>query len=241
MIEKGHTIKVLDHGHVRLVDWMGTDMDIINAARVSYAGESKGEAADRKLLKYLWRNKHTSPFEMVKVKFDVALPIFVARQWIRHRMQNVNEVSARYTELPDKFYIPAQWRSNLGAGQNKQQSAVNDELDHAAISEIVRHQNRDAYVLYQHLIKTGVARELARMVLPLNIYTQWFSCWDLKNLLHFVTLRDDAHAQAEIMDYGVAIKTILRELFPWTMDVYDTIKFPAVDMQVDPANDITRP
>lgn len=224
-MNKGHTIKVLDHGFVRYVDHMGTDLDIIRAARVSFDAAPRGEAEDKKLLAYLWKNRHTSPFEMVKIKFDVKLPIFVARQWIRHRMQNINEVSARYTELPEEFYVPTQWRANLGQGQNKQQSRVDETLQHSTISAIVTHHCGESYKLYQSMLNNGVAREMARMVLPLNIYTHWLSCWDLKNLLHFIALRDDAHAQAEIQEYSNAIKVILRELFPWTMELYDKYKF----------------
>jgi thymidylate synthase (FAD) len=118
---KGHTVYVHNHGYVRLVDWMGTDIDIVEAARVSYKSGSKGEADDKRLLGYLLKNKHTSPFEMCKVKFNIKMPIFVQRQFIRHRMQNFNEVSARYTELKDDFFLPAKWRTNEGV-KNKQAS-----------------------------------------------------------------------------------------------------------------------
>jgi thymidylate synthase (FAD) len=222
---KGYTINVLDHGFVRYVDHMGTDMDIVGAARVSYNSESKGEQKDKGLLEYLWKNKHTSPFEMCKLKIDVKLPIFIARQWIRHRMQNINEVSARYTELPGEFYIPTKWRKNLDKGKNKQQSEISEELDHEGLTKKVECFCEESYNQYKSLLKDGVAKEMARMVLPLNIYTQWISCWDLKNLLHFITLRDDAHAQAEIQEYSKAIKQILKELFPWTMEVYEKYKF----------------
>jgi thymidylate synthase (FAD) len=222
---KGYTINVLDHGFVRYVDHMGTDMDIVGAARVSYNSESKGEQKDKGLLEYLWKNKHTSPFEMCKLKIDVKLPIFIARQWIRHRMQNINEVSARYTELPGEFYIPTKWRKNLDKGKNKQQSEISEELDHEGLTKKVECFCEESYNQYKSLLENGVAKELARMVLPLNIYTQWISCWDLKNLLHFITLRDDAHAQAEIQEYSKAIKLILKELFPWTMEVYEKYKF----------------
>lgn len=227
MITPGHTIPVLDHGFVRYVDHMGNDQAIIDAARVSYKSSSKGEEADKKLLTYLWKNKHTSPFEMVKLKLDVKLPIFVARQWIRHRMQNINEVSARYTELPEEFYIPTKWRAQ--AKDNKQGSVETSELNHEAISAWILDISKDAYFNYKGLIDQGVARELARMVLPLNIYTQWISCWDLKNLLHFVTLREDTHAQGEIQEYAKAIKIILVELFPWTMECYEKYKWQMVE------------
>lgn len=163
---------------------------------------------------------NTSPFEMCKLTLNVKMPIFVMRQWVRHRCQNLNEVSARYTDLPKEFYIPKIWRKNLGAGQNKQQSVVAEELPHEGFTTMVTAFCDSAYTLYEQLIAAGMARELARMVLPVNIYTEIYCCWDLKNLLHFIKLREDAHAQAEIQEYARAIKAILVELFPWTMAAY---------------------
>lgn len=221
-MEKGYTIPVLDHGFVRYIDHHGSDLRIVEAARISYRSPSKGDGADKKLIGYLYKNKHTSPFEMVKVTMNIKLPIFVMRQYVRHRMQNLNEVSARYTELPNEFYIPQTWRAQ--DVKNKQGSVAAD-LQHETLTTTVREQCAQAYATYQGLLDQGVAREMARMVLPVNIYTEIYSCWDLKNLLHFVTLREDAHAQAEIQDYGRAIKSILTELFPWTMDAYEKYKW----------------
>lgn len=215
---KGHMIQVLDHGFVRYIDHMGTDERIVEAARISYRSPSKGEDADRKLLRYLFKNKHTSPFEMCKITFNVKMPIFVMRQWVRHRMQNLNEVSARYTELPDEFYVPSEWRKQ--DDKNKQSSCATGEIDKAT-NTILRTAYREAYNVYQILLQRGVAREMARMVLPVGIYTECYSCWDLNNLLKFFSLRDDAHAQAEIQEYARAMKAITSELFPWTMGVYD--------------------
>jgi len=247
----GYTIPVLDHGFVRYVDHHGSDQRIVEAARISYGSPSKGEEQDKKLLAYLYKNKHTSPFEMAKVTLNVKLPIFVMRQYVRHRMQNLNEVSARYTELPNEFYVPKVWRKNLGTGQNKQQSALESDWDKQGFhlldkhgesvgectltpnvwfSEVVARHSQDAYETYQLLIRQGVAREMARMVLPVNIYTEIYSCWDLKNLLHFVTLREDAHAQAEIQEYGRAIKAILVELFPWTMEAFAKYKWQCIEV-----------
>ena len=241
MIERGHTIKVLDHGFVRLIDWMGDDKRIVEAARISYKSPSKGEDQDKKLLAYLYKNKHTSPFEMCKVTLNIKMPIFVMRQYVRHRMQNLNEVSARYTELPNEFYIPNSWRPQ--DTKNKQGSIATDSwnpvvriiYDHSlgggnqpmeitATQALLKHCD-NCYDLYQDMIKAGIAREMARMVLPVNIYTEIYACWDLKNLLHFITLRDDSHAQAEIQEYGKAIKEILKELFPWTMEAYEKYKW----------------
>lgn len=222
-MEKGYTIPVLDHGYVRYVDHMGSDLRIVEAARISYASPSKGEEADKKLLKYLYANKHTSPFEMAKITINIKLPIFVMRQYVRHRIQNLNEVSARYTELPNEFYIPTKWRKQ--DTKNKQGSVDWDGCNyHENLSTALKQQCAKAYDVYQDLLFHGVAREMARMVLPVNIYTEIYSCWDLKNLLHFITLREDSHAQAEIQEYGKAIKTILMALFPWTMEAYEESK-----------------
>ena len=232
-------IEVLDHGFVRYIDHMGSDARIVEAARVSYHSPSKGEEADKKLLEYLYKNKHTSPFEMCKVTLNIKMPIFVMRQYIRHRMQNLNEVSARYTQLPNQFYIPTKWR--VQDDKNKQGSKNGDikgvrlvegvaiegweEDPHKETSEAVKDFCDHAYFLYEQLIHNGVAREMARMVLPVNIYTEIYCCWDLKNLLHFITLREDSHAQAEIQEYGKAIKQIVKELFPWTLEAYENYKW----------------
>jgi thymidylate synthase (FAD) len=218
-MDKGFTIPVLDHGFVRYIDHMGTDSRICEAARLSYKSPSKGEEQDKKLLAYLWKNKHTSPFEMVKVTLNIKMPIFVMRQYVRHRMQNLNEVSARYTELPNEFYVPTKWRKQ--DTKNKQGSVETTELDHHALSFNLQRWNDEAYDKYKLLLEMGVAREMARMVLPINIYTEIYACWDMKNLLHFISLRDDSHAQAEIQEYGKVIKYICKELFPWTMEIFE--------------------
>lgn len=245
-LQKGYSIPVLDHGHVIYVDHMGSDREICAAARVSYrkSEEEKSIEDDLRLLDYLYRNKHTSPFEMCKVVFNIKMPIFVCRQYVRHRMQNMNEVSARYTELPDEFYIPSAWRRQ--AVKNKQGSDATGEsfvlpkpysitvdrpgpgdpytVSTVDPSRVLREHCRASYELYKDMIQAGIAREMARMVLPINIYTEVRACWDLKNLLHFIALREDAHAQAEIQRYAEAMKYILKELFPLTMSVYETHK-----------------
>lgn len=254
-IEPGYTIPVLDHGFVRYVDHMGSDQRILEAARISYKSPSKGDEADKKLLNYLWKNKHTSPFEMVKVTMNIKMPIFVMRQYVRHRMQNLNEVSARYTELPNEFYIPKTWRPQ--DTKNKQGSIVTDDWNPDNCSTIyLKEEDRSkitndystyyyaepcdattalrehcarSYRLYQDMLEAGVAREMARMVLPVNIYTEIYTCWDLKNLLHFIGLRDDSHAQAEIQEYGRAVKSIVSELFPWTLEAYEKNKWKLVE------------
>ena len=238
-MEKGYTIPVLDHGYVLYVDHMGTDERIVEAARISYKSPSKGPEQDQKLINYLWKNKHTSPFEMCKITLNIKMPIFVMRQYVRHRMQNLNEVSARYTELPNEFYIPKSWRPQ--DTKNKQQSLDVGDWDpmmrdgpfggweypysEMSATEALKKHCEYSYQIYQDLIYAGVAREMARMVLPINIYTEIYTCWDLKNLLHFIALRDDSHAQAEIQEYSKAIKSIVKELFPWTLAAYEKYKW----------------
>ena len=239
-MKKGTTINVLDHGFVRYIDHMGTDKRICEAARISYKSPSKGKEQDQKLLNYLWKNKHTSPFEMVKLTLNIKMPIFVMRQYVRHRMQNLNEVSARYTELPNEFYIPNEWRRQ--DTKNKQGSVVeghfnpsvslqefDSSLEFYTSTDALKEHCRRSYILYQRMLDAGIAREMARMVLPLNIYTEIYACWDMKNLLHFITLRDDAHAQMEIQEYGKAIKSICKELFPMTMNSYEKYKWKLIE------------
>lgn len=222
-MQKGDTFPVLDDiGFVRYIDHMGDDKAILEAARVSYSSHSKGEEADKKLLAYLFKNKHSSPFEMVKVKIQAKMPIFVMRQYIRHRMQNVNEFSARYKEMPDDFYVPATFRRQDTS--NKQGSVQAEDLDHRHLSSLVSDSSEQSYRTYKRLLALGVAREQARIVLPIGIYTEFYACWDMNNLIKFFTLRDDNHAQEEHRAYAEAIKTIARSLFPWTMALYDELK-----------------
>lgn len=237
-MEKGYTIPVLDHGYVQYVDHMGTDTRIVESARVSYGAGSKGDEADKKLLAYLYKHRHTTPFEMCKITFNIKMPIFVARQYIRHRMQNVNEFSMRYSEAPDEFYIPERWRAQ--DTKNKQGSVISEEWEKTRGMEGTTSQNdrfsmdleehaKAGYKLYQSYIERGVAREMARMCLSLNIYTMFYATWDLKNLLHFITLREDAHAQAEIQEYGRAMKQIMKEFFPWTIEAYEKYKWVVLE------------
>ena len=224
---KGTTIKVHNHGFVRYIDHLGSDLDILEAARISYKSPSKGEVQDKKLLRYLFTHKHTSPFEMVKIKFNIKMPIFVMRQYVRHRMQNLNEVSARYTELPNEFFVPEKWRYQDKV--NKQGSLdmgptwdpVVDVMSQETASQVTRRFHAEAYRVYESLLKVGIAREQARMVLPVSIYTEIYCCWDLNNLIKFFTLRDDPHAQGEHQDYAKAMKQLTAECFPWTMEIYE--------------------
>jgi len=222
MIEKGDKISVHDHGFVRYIGHLGSDLDIIEAARISYKSPSKGEEADKKLLKYLITNKHTSPLEMVKIKFNIKMPIFVMRQFVRHRMQNLNEVSARYTELPNEFFIPKEFRANNV--KDKQSSGRDFNLKQDHCKGLMNLSYEVAYTAYTSLLNEGIAREQARLVLPVGIYTEIYSCWDLNNLLKFFALRDDPHAQKEHQDYARAMKTITAEVFPWVMEIYEELR-----------------
>lgn len=236
---KDLTIPVLDHGFVRYIDHMGTDLRIVEAARISYASPSKGEEQDKKLLHYLLKNKHTSPFEQCQITFNIKMPIFVMRQFVRHRMQSLNEVSARYTELPNEFYIPNAWRpqdiknkqSSIDAGDwNPFIGMEISGRDHVAdCSKFLKRHCEISYKIYQKMLQAGVAREMARMVLPVNIYTEIYTTWDLNNLLKFFALRDDPHAQWEHQQFALAMKQIVTEMFPWTMEAYDLYLKPKAE------------
>lgn len=209
---------VLDKGFVRLVDFMGGDQGVVDAARVSYGGKSKGEDADRKLIAYLLKHQHMTPFEHSLFKFHVSCPIFVMRQWIRHRIASFNEVSARYTEVKDEFYIPSRWRSQ--DLKNKQGSMAAPQLDHAALTAAFEAQIRSAMSAYKALLGAGVAREMARMVLPVNAYTEFYFTINARSLMNFLSLRADSHAQWEIQQYAEAIAGSFKTKMPWTYDAF---------------------
>jgi thymidylate synthase (FAD) len=209
------TIRVLDHGLVRLVDVMGSDAAIVQAARVSYGEGTKTVREDARLIDYLVRNQHTTPLEMVVFKFHVRAPLFVARQWLRHRMASVNEVSGRYSVLKDVFYQPEPGRIQGQDPVNRQGSgeALPPEVAQEAIAALAM-QNAEAYAAYDGLLEAGVARELARLVLPLSLYTEWYWRIDLHNLLRFISLRIDAHAQQEIQVYAQALLDLITPHVP---------------------------
>jgi len=240
MIDKGHTINVLDHGFVRYIDHMGSDERICESARISYKSPSKGKDQDKKLIEYLWKHQHTSPFEQINLTFNIKLPLFVQGQMVRHRTQRLNQVSARYTEMIDEFYIPKEWRKQ--DIKNKQGSIENKDWDdksyfflnsgtkHRDLSAELENHCIASYNLYKKMIKDGVAREMARMVLPQNLYTEIYSNWDLNNLMRFFTLRLDEHSQLEIRQYAKAMYDITKELFPFTISAYDRYKIKIVDL-----------
>lgn len=211
-------VKVLDKGFVRLVDFMGGDQGVVDSARVSYGGKSKGAEADKKLIAYLLKHKHETPFEHAVFKFHVKTPIFVMRQWIRHRMASYNEISARYTEVKDDFYVPSRWRAQ--DVKNKQGSVAAPALDHAALTKRFQTQVDEALACYKDLLAAGVAREMARMVLPVNLYTEFYWTVNARSLMNFITLRADAHAQWEIQQYGEAMAKYFRDEMPWSYEAF---------------------
>ncbi len=209
-------LDVLDHGFVRLVDYLGGDARIVQAARVSYGEGTKSLREDAGLIDYLLRHGHTSPFEQVVLTFHVKMPIFVARQWIRHRTARVNELSGRYSVLRDEFYAPRPDEVRYQSATNKQGSA-RDEVPaelRGRVVDALTHGQRDTYAAYEGLIEDGVARELARINLPLALYTEMYWQIDLHNLFHFLRLRMDWHAQYEIRSYGDAIARCARAVAP---------------------------
>ncbi|MDT1985456.1 MAG: FAD-dependent thymidylate synthase [Planktomarina sp.] len=210
---------VLDHGFVRVIDYMGDDAAICQAARVSYGKGTKSVQNDVGLIRYLMRHWHSTPFEMCEIKLHVKLPVFVARQWIRHRTANVNEYSARYSILDREFYIPEpDALAAQSAVNNQGRGLVLQGKEAARVLEILKTDSNRAYDNYEAMIsddgQDGLARELARMNLPANVYTQWYWKVDLHNLFHFLRLRADTHAQFEIRVYADAICGMVRDWVP---------------------------
>ena len=212
------TYKVLDKGFVKLVDFMGGDQRAVESARVTFGSASKGEEKDKKLVEYLLAHAHHSPFEHSVFQFHVKLPIFVARQWMRHRMASYNEISARYTEVPEEFYIPAEFR--VQDKINRQGSAKSGTLDNGRLLDIYLKSLENSYATYHNLLEAGVAREMARMILPVAQYTQFHWTVNARSLMNFLSLRMDSHAQAEIQEYANAIAGIFRARMPWTWEAY---------------------
>ena len=214
-------IRCLDKGFVRLVDSMGGDDSIVQAARVSYGKGTRKVSQDRGLIRYLMRHRHTTPFEMVEFKFHAKMPIFVARQWVRHRTANINEYSLRYSEARDEFYIPDPEHIQFQSALNKQgrSGKVPKELTEKVrkyFSEI----SQRTFEMYQELNEAGLARELIRAILPVNLYTEWYWKNDLHNLLYFIGLRSDPHAQYEIRVYSDAMGTFVQDRVPFAWEAY---------------------
>ena len=225
--------KVLDHGFVRVVDYMGTDESIVQAARVSYGKGTKQVNQDKGLIFYLMRHWHSTPFEMCEIKFHIKLPIFIARQWIRHRTANVNEYSARYSVMSKEFYIPK--REHLAAQSkinNQGRGEVLNDAEAARVMQLLQQDAENCYSHYEEMLnadaggnvldesKDGLARELARMNLTLNYYTEWYWKIDLHNLMHFLRLRADSHAQYEIRAYADVMIDILKRWCPISHEAF---------------------
>jgi thymidylate synthase (FAD) len=239
-----HELSVLDHGFVALVDAMPrlvphghtADQAIVQAARVSYGQGTKQVNEDTGLIRYLLRHRHTTPFEMVEFKFHICMPIFIARQWIRHRTANVNEYSGRYSILPDRFYTPTvdsvrkQSASNRQGGEHT--FAQSDATEVATAQEFVDFLTdvQTQYSKYIDLTNKGVSREMARIGLPVNMYTEWYWKIDLHNLLHFLGLRLDSHAQLEIREYSAAMYKLVERIVPITMQAWRDYHFEAMHL-----------
>ena len=237
-------IKVLDHGFIRVIDYMGDDAAIVQAARVSYGKGTKMLSQDKGLINYLMRHYHTTPFEMCEIKLHIKLPIFIARQWIRHRTANVNEYSARYSILDKEFYLPDPQNIEIQSQSNKQgREGVLDPNKAQRVLDILREDSLRCYDNYMDLLnldektgevkdpnKDGIARELARINLTLNYYTQWYWKIDLNNLLHFLRLRADAHAQYEIREYSNIMLDIVSKWVPLTYEAFTNYRKDSVNL-----------
>jgi thymidylate synthase (FAD) len=234
-------LPVLDHGFVRVIDYFGDDAAIVQAARVSYGKGTKKVSDDRNLIRYLMRHRHSTPFEMCEIKLHVKLPIFVARQWIRHRTANVNEYSARYSILDREFYVPVP--SQLAAQSTSNRQGRGDLLQGSAAEKAlgaIENLSAEAYRVYEELLNEtrdgrvivpdapGLARELARMTLPTNYYTQWYWKVDLNNLFHFLSLRADSHAQYEIRVYADEICKVVERWCPIAYEAFKDYRMTGV-------------
>jgi thymidylate synthase (FAD) len=217
-------VPVLDKGFVRLVDYMGSDARIVQAARVSYGEGTKTFREDKGLIDYLLRNQHTSPFEQVHLTFHCKMPIFVARQWVRHRTAKLNEISGRYSVMKDEFYVPDPEAVAFQSTDNKQGRSSPDQVPDemkAKVRTVLEQGQKQSYSEYESLLEDGVARELARINLPLSLYTEWYWTMDLHNLFHFLALRLDPHAQLEIRVYAEAVLKLVRSVAPVAVEAFE--------------------
>ena len=238
-------LKVLDKGFIRVVDYMGNDASVVQAARVSYGKGTKKKSEDEGLIRYLLRHRHTTPFEMCEIKLHVKLPIFIARQWIRHRTASINEYSARYSILEDEFYIPK--KNHLA-----QQSLINkqgrgNELDDTTSKEVLKILKEDSFRCYKNYTwmlneknskdyekdRASLSRELARINLTLNTYTEWYWKTDLHNFMHFVSLRADSHSQFEIREYGMVLLKILSKWTPLTYKAFLSYRLNSAELSME--------
>jgi len=233
-------IKVLDKGFVRMVDYMGGDARIVQAARVSYGEGTKTYRQDRGLINYLIRNWHTSPFEQVILTFHTKMPVFVARQWVRHRTARLNEISGRYSVMKDEFYVPEPQHISLQSESNKQGRGETIPFDDAMkIIAAMEEEQKTAYASYQGLLDQGIARELARASLPISLYTEWYWQIDLHNLFHFLRLRLDPHAQYEIRVFAEAMARCAQAVAPLAYEAFDEHVMGAVTFSKAEARALT--
>ena len=233
-----HEHRIHEHGFIALVDCMPrlapagqtADSAIVQAARVSYGQGTKKVSEDRGLIRYLMRHHHTTPFEMVEFKFHIAMPVFIARQWIRHRTANVNEYSGRYSVMPDRFYRPTVDNVRRQSQANRQ--GGEEQIDASTAERFLAYLARAEamYGEYETLTAAGVSRELARCGLPLSVYTEWYWKCDLHNILHFLALRMDSHAQQEIRDYAFAMYRLIEPIVPITMEAFRDYRLNAVTL-----------
>jgi thymidylate synthase (FAD) len=225
-------LPVLDHGFVRVVDYMGDDAAVVQAARVSYGRGTRKTTEDEGLIRYLMRHHHSTPFEMCEIKYHVKLPIFVARQWIRHRTANVNEYSARYSIMDKDYYLPAPENLATQSSDNRQgRGEILDAATAASVLTLLRDDAEQTYAHYEDMLDEngiGLARELARMNLTLNTYTQWYWKTDLHNLFHFLHLRADSHAQYEIRVYAEAMLQTVQAWVPLCYAAFRDYRLGAV-------------
>lgn len=241
----GKAYPVLDHGFIRLVDYMGSDASVVQAARVSYGGGTRSVSDDTGLIRYLLRHQHTTPFEMCELKLHVKLPIFVARQWIRHRTANVNEYSGRYSIIDNEFYVPSADALAEQSHSNRQGRGRALRPDAAArVQKAIRSDAERAYASYEQLLgdddEPGLARELARIGLSVNFYTQWYWKIDAHNLMHFLALRADAHAQYEFRVYAEVILQLFKLWMPITYQAFLDYRLNAASFSVQAISVIKR-
>ena len=238
-------LKVLDQGFIRVVDYMGNDSSVVQAARVSYGKGTKKKSEDEGLIRYLLRHRHTTPFEMCEIKLHIKLPIFIARQWIRHRTASINEYSARYSILEDEFYIPKKYNLSEQSLSNKQ--GRGNEVDKNTAEKILKILKEDSLRCYKNYSwmlnekdseeydknRSSLSRELARINLTLNTYTQWYWKIDLHNFMHFVSLRADSHSQFEIREYGKVLLKILSKWTPLSYKAFLSYRLNSIELSME--------
>jgi thymidylate synthase (FAD) len=229
---KGITFQVLDKGSIEIVDWMGGDEDIVKAARISTGASTKSPLEDERLIDYLMEHQHTSPFEMCEIKLKLSMPIFIARQWMRHRMASINEFSGRYSEMKDEFYIPDTFRKQSSVNHQGSEGSFDPESN-SKFSKSIEAYSNDTFHLYQHFLDKGISREMSRIVLPLSTYTSFFWKIDLHNLLKFLKLRMDPTAQEEIRVYADKIWDIVKIWTPLTAKSFENHHLNSISFSGD--------